>query len=274
MKTDIIRSTNYASDSSSLTKSGGPVYLVDVITALVGRELRLRYKGSLLGLLWAILSPLGTVFILHFLFTRILPLNIPNYAAFIYSGLLPWTWFQAAVQTSAATLMDNRDLVRKPFFPRPLLPAVVTATNLILYLLALPVLLVILVIEGLPLTLALALLPLVWLAQALFTLACATLVAALGALIRDVQHLLGVGMLLWFYLTPIFYDLDRVTPAQARWLLLNPMATLVRAHRAIVLYGQTPDWGALGLTALVGAALFGASLAVFGALEDLFVEEV
>jgi len=249
-------------------------YFWDVMTTLVGRELRLRYKGSLLGLLWAILSPLGTVFILHFLFTRILPLNIPHYAAFIYSGLLPWTWFQAAVQTSAATLMDNRDLVRKPFFPRPLLPAVVTVTNFVLYLLALPVLLAILVIEGLPLSPALAVLPLVWLAQACFTLACAILVAALGALIRDVQHLLGVGMLLWFYLTPIFYDLDRVTPAQARWLLLNPMTVLVHAHRTLTLYGRMPDWGALAITALVGVALLAASLAVFRALEDLFVEEV
>lgn len=256
----------------SVARSSG--YLFDVISTLVGRELRLRYKGSLLGLLWAVLSPLGTVFILHFLFTRVLPLNIPHYAAFIYSGLLPWTWFQAAVQTSAATLIDNRDLVRKPFFPRPLLPTVVTGTNFILYLLALPVLLVILAVEGLPLSPALALLPLIWLAQAIFTLACTVLVAALGALIRDVQHLLGVGMLLWFYLTPIFYDLDRVTPTQARWLLLNPMAVLVQAHRALVLHGQMPDWGALVATILVGLALLGVSLAVFRALEDMFVEVV
>ena len=251
-----------------------PGYFLDVMTTLVERELRIRYKGSLLGLLWAILSPLGTVFILHFLFTRILPLNIPHYAAFVYSGLLPWTWFQAAVQTSAATLIDNRDLVRKPFFPRPLLPAVVTGTNFILYLLALPVLLAILVVEGLTLSPALALLPLVWLVQAIFTLACAVLFAALGVLIRDVQHLLGVGMLLWFYLTPIFYDLDRVAPAQARWLMLNPMTVFVRAHRALVLYGQMPDWGALGITLLMGLALLGASLVIFRALEDMFVEVV
>ena len=249
-------------------------YLFDVMTTLVGRELRIRYKGSVLGLLWAILSPLGTVAVMHLLFNKILPLNIPHYASFIYSGLLPWTWFQASVQTGAATLLDNRDLVRRPFFPRPLLPAVVTGTNFILYLLALPVLLALLVTEGVTLSPLIMMLPLVWLAQAIFTLACAVLFAALGVLIRDVQHLLGVGLLLWFYLTPIFYDVDRVASASTRWLLLNPMTTLVQAHRALAIYGQAPDWRAVAICALLGAGLLVVSLAVFRVLEDAFVEEV
>lgn len=249
-------------------------YLYDIVFTLVGRELRIRYKGSLLGILWAILSPLGTVAILHLLFTRIVPLNIPNYAAYIYSGLLPWTWFQAAVQTGAATLLDNRDLVRTPFFPRPMLPVVVTSTNFMLYLLALPVLLLLLVVEGIAFTPALLLLPLIWLVLLLFTLACTLLVAALGVLIRDVQHLLGVGLLLWFYLTPIFYDIDRISPSTARWFALNPLAVLVGAHRAVTLGGTMPDWTLLGGWTLASGALLAASLLVFRALEDAFVEEV
>jgi lipopolysaccharide transport system permease protein len=251
-----------------------PGLLYDTLHALVLRELHVRYKSSLLGLLWAVLSPLGTVAILHLLFTRIVPLGIPHYAAFIYSALLPWTWFQSAVQTGAGTLIDHRDLVRKPFFPRPLLPAVVTASHFLLYLLALPVLLALLLVEGVRPAPILLLLPVVWLVQAIFALACTTLVAALGALVRDVQHLLGLVLLLWFYLTPIFYDLDRVKSAQARWLLLNPMAVLVQAHRTIALDGRQPDWAALGACALVGAALLAAALAVFRALEHLVVEEV
>lgn len=249
-------------------------YLYDIVYTLVGRELRIRYKGSLLGILWAILSPLGTVAILHILFTRIVPLDIPNYAAFVYSGLLPWTWFQATVQTGAATLLDNRDLVRTPFFPRPMLPVVVTGTNFLLYLLALPVLLLVMMVEGLALTPALLLLPLVWLVLALFTLACTVLVAALGVLIRDVQHLLGVGLLLWFYLTPVFYDLSRITPENARWFALNPLAVLVTAHRAVTLGGTMPDWTPLVVWGLVSCVLLAASLALFRALEDAFVEEV
>jgi lipopolysaccharide transport system permease protein len=247
-----------------------PSYLFDVIVTLVERELRMRYKGSVLGLLWAILSPLGTVLILYILFSKVLPLNIPNYAAFIYSGLLPWTWFQASMFSSAATLNDNRDLVRKPFFPRLLLPGVVTAANFILYLLALPVMLVLVVWEGLTLTPVLFLLPLLWLLLGILTLGFTLIISALGVLIRDIQHLLGVVMLLWFYLTPIFYDV----PDQASWLYLNPLTILVKAHRDILLYGQAPQLPHLAVLSLVSGSLFLGGLFLFRYLEDLFVEEV
>lgn len=255
-----------------LTHSTG--YAWDAVRTLVGRELRIRYKGSLLGLLWAILSPLGTVAVLYVLFSLVLSLDIPNYAAFIYSGLLPWTWFQASVQTGASTLLDNRDLVRKPFFSRPLLPAVVTSTNFILYLLALPVLLVLLLVEGVPLRGTILLLPLIWALQGILTLAFTVLVAALGVLVRDIQHLLGVGLMLWFYLTPVFYDLDRIAPEHARWLMLNPMAVIVQAHRTVTLDGQLPDFVALGAVGAIALILLVASLVIFHTLEDAFVEEV
>jgi lipopolysaccharide transport system permease protein len=249
-------------------------HATDILRALVGRELKIRYKGSLLGLLWAWLSPLGTVLVLHLLFTRIVPLNIPHYAAFVYSGMLPWTWFQSAVQNAASTLLDNRDLVRKPFFPRPILPAVVTSTSFLLYLAALPVLVLLLVVESVPLTPLLLLLPAVWLVAGLFTLACSVFLAALGVLVRDVQHVLGVLLLLGFYLTPVFYGLDRVAPHEARWLRLNPLTVVVEAHRDLTLYGRPPDWTALAAVAAVSAALLALGLMAFRAFEPTVVEEV
>jgi lipopolysaccharide transport system permease protein len=251
-----------------------PGHVADAVRALVARELKIRYKGSLLGVLWAWLSPLGTVLILHVLFTRIVPLQIPHYAAFVYSGLLPWTWFQGAAQTAAQTLLDNRDLVRMPFFPRPVLPAVVTATSFLLYLAALPVLVLLLLAESVPLTPYLLLLPVVWLVAALLILATSVLLAALGVLVRDVQHVLGVVLLLLFYLTPVFYDLERVPVAQARWLRLNPLTVLIEAHRALTLYGRAPDWSALAACAAGSAALLAVSLLAFRAFEQAVVEEV
>lgn len=255
-----------------MTTSAG--HLADTLRALVARELKIRYKGSLLGVLWAWLSPLGTVLILHVLFTRIVPLQIPHYAAFVYSGLLPWTWFQGAALTAAQTLLDNRDLVRMPFFPRPVLPAVVTATSFLLYLAALPVLVLLLLAESVPLTPYLLLLPVVWLVGALLVLASSVLLASLGVLVRDVQHVLGVVLLLLFYLTPVFYDLERVPAAQAHWLRLNPLTVLVEAHRALTLYGRAPDWSALAACAAGSAALLAVSLLAFRAFEQAVVEEV
>jgi lipopolysaccharide transport system permease protein len=247
--------------------------MADTLQALVGREFRIRYKGSFFGVLWAILSPLGTVAILQFVFGRVMSVSVPHFEAFIYSGLLPWIWFSAAVQTGATTLVDNRDLVRTPFFVKPLLPGVVTCTNFLLYLAAFPVLLLLLVADGIPLTPAFLALPAVWLCQALLTLGITVLIAAIGALVRDVQHLMGVVLLFWFYLTPIFYDLEQVPRESMRWFSLNPMTPIISAHRAVTLYGRFPDWSELAAWTLIGVVVLIVSLRVFHALEDAFVEE-
>jgi ABC-type polysaccharide/polyol phosphate export permease len=205
-------------------------------------------------------------------FTKILTFSTPHFGAFMYSALLPWVWFQSAVQSSATTLADNRDLVRTPFFDKALLPAAVTCTNFLLYLCALPVLFGLLMVERIHVTWALAALPVIWVVQGIVTFAFTVLLAALGILVRDMQHLMGVLMMLWFYLTPIFYDLKAVPPNLARWFALNPMAAVSSAHRGVMLYGQFPDWRELGMWGLIGAGILGVSLVIFRQLEDAFID--
>lgn len=258
-------------ESSGLGESVG--HLVDTLRALVGREFRMRYKGSFFGVVWAVLSPLGTVVVLQIVFGKILTFATPHFGAFMYSALLPWVWFQAAVQTSATTLADNRDLVRTPFFAKPMLPGAVTCTNFLLYLFALPVLLGLLMVDGVQITRALAALPVIWLVEGILTLAFTVLIAAIGILFRDVQHLMGVVLMFWFYLTPIFYDLKQVPPDLARWFSLNPMAMIVSAHRDVMLYGKFPNWLELGWWGLIGAAILAGSLTIFRQLEDAFIDE-
>jgi len=247
-------------------------YYFDVIRALIGRDFAMRYKGSTLGVLWAVLSPLAMVTIMYIVFTNVVPLGIANYSSFVFTGLLPWTWFSASVHSAASTLLDNRDLVRKPFFARPVLPVVVVGTNFLLYLLAFPVLLASLLFEGLMPTSALLVLPVLWLVQALFTLAITMLVAALSVIIRDMRHLLEAVLMIWFYLTPIFYDIRLLPPETSRFFVLNPMAVLVQSQRAIVIAGFTPNWVALGGVALSGALILVFAVVVFRFLEDAFVE--
>jgi lipopolysaccharide transport system permease protein len=249
-------------------------HYVDVVRVLVARELAVRFKGSTLGLAWTIVTPLATVAILYFLFTRILPLNISYYSSHIYTGLLPWTWLSASVFGGAATLLDHRDLVRKPFFARPLLPLTVVATNFLLYLLALPVLLALLLIEGLTLPATLLLLPIIWIIQAILALALSMLLAALSVLVRDIEHILGVVMLLWFYLTPIFYDIDNLSPTLRTIYAFNPMSVIVLAHRAVCIDGTAPDWYALSGVAAASMLLLALGIKVFHELEDLFVDEL
>jgi ABC-type polysaccharide/polyol phosphate export permease len=253
------------------TESAG--HLWDTLRALVGREFRMRYKGSFFGVIWAVLSPLGTVVILQLVFTKILTFTTPHFGAFLYSAMLPWVWFSTALQTSATTLSDNRDLVRTPFFAKPMLPGAVTCTNFILYLFALPVLFGLLAVDGLRVTGALAALPAIWVVQGILTMAFTVLIAAAGILFRDVQHLMGVVMTFWFYLTPIFYDLKQVPPDLGRWLSINPMAAIISAHRRVLLEGIGPDWPELARWGVIGMVILAASLMLFRQLEDAFIDE-
>lgn len=246
---------------------------VDTLRALVSREFRMRYKGSFFGVLWAVLSPLGTVLVLQFVFTRILTFSTPHFSAFMYSALLPWVWFQSAVQTSATTLSDHRDLVRTPFFVKPMLPGAVTCTNFLLYLCALPVLLGLMLVDGVPLTPALAALPVIWIVEGVLTLAFTVLIAAIGLLVRDVQHLMGVVLMLWFYLTPILYDVKQLPPELTRWFAMNPMTAVVTAHRDAILHGGVQNWAELARWGLIGGAILALSLLLFRQLEDAFVDE-
>jgi lipopolysaccharide transport system permease protein len=247
-------------------------HLIDTLRALVGREFRMRYKGSFFGVLWALLTPLGLAVILQYVFTNILTIGVSHYGAFLYSAILPWTWFSVSVQTGASTLGDNRDLVRTPFFAKSLLPCAVTCTNFLFYFFALPVVCGMMAYDGLPFTGALVALPVIWVVQGILTLGFTLLVAAVGILVRDVQHLMAVVLLFWFYLTPIFYDLNQLPPESARWLLLNPMATIVTAHRAVILHGQFPDWAALGLVTAASLGILAMGLVIFRSLEDSFID--
>jgi lipopolysaccharide transport system permease protein len=262
-----------AQSRSLMSMSESTGHFLDTLRALVSRDFRMRYKGSALGILWALLSPLGTVVVLQFLFGRVLNVGPPHFAVFLYSGILPWTWFQASVQSGSTTLAENRDLVRTPFFSKPLLPWTVTCTNFVLYLFSLPVLLGLMIYDGLPITTALVLLPAVWLAQFLLTIALAVLMAAIGILIRDWQHLIAAILMLWFYLTPIFYDVDNVPADLRRWFQLNPLTPLVTAHRAILIEGHAPEWTPLALVGAFGAVLLGLSLTLFRSLEDSFIDK-
>lgn len=253
--------------------STSPGQLFDTLRVLVGREFRVRYKGSALGIIWAVLNPLGTVLVLQYVFTNVLTFAAPHFSAFMYSAMLPWVWFQSAVQLAASTMSDNSALVRTPFFSKPLLPWTLTCTNFLLYLFAMPVLLILILNDGLRLTPALFALPAIWIAQWILTLGFTVLIAAIGVLVRDIQHLMTVVLLFWFYLTPIFYDVHQVPAAAAPWFSYNPMTPIVTAHRAVTVYGQFPDWSSLVSVTIVGAVLFMISIRIFNQLEDAFIDE-
>jgi lipopolysaccharide transport system permease protein len=250
------------------------IYLRDLLRELVVRDTKLRYKRSILGVAWSLLNPLAQLLVFTFLFRLVLRLDIPNYPSFVFTGVLAWNWFQAALVLATGAITDNRELIKRPGFPAAVLPVVTVTTNLIHFLLALPILLLFIVLGGGRLTSAVLMLPLVILLQFLLVLSLGYLVATFHVTFRDTQHLLSVFLMLLFYLTPVFYDAS-ILPTRYQTLYnLNPMVHLISAYRTILLQGSLPDLRVLLMLGVVVGGLLWLGHAVFTRTSYCFVEEL
>jgi lipopolysaccharide transport system permease protein len=227
-----------------------------------------------LGGLWSLINPLFHMLIFMFLSRRVLSLQIPNYPAFVFTGVLAWSWLQSSLQASAGAITASRELVRRPGFPTAILPVVHVTTNMIHFLLALPIPLLLLVLRGGRLTEAVLMLPMVLVPQFLLTLGIGYFLAAIQVTFRDTQHLLQVALRLLFYLTPIFYDASTISDKYQIVFDANPMFHLVTAYREILIQGTLPVTRDLLLLAMLGGALFGLGRIVFRRASYRFAEEL
>jgi lipopolysaccharide transport system permease protein len=249
-------------------------YLWDLLAVLVSRDLKLRYKRSILGLAWSLLNPLAQFATLHFVFSAILPLGIASYTPFLFAGVLAWNWFSTSLLLSTNAIVDNRELIRRPGFPPAVLPLIAVISNLIHFLLALPILLVLAGATGTPLVPSLLWLPSVVLVQFLLILSVAYFLAAIQVTFRDTQYLLGIGLTLGFYLTPVFYTTSSIPEPYLAAFRLNPLTHLLEAYRTILLVGQPPNLSALMLIGLGASMLLLLGYQVFLRASYHFAEEL
>ena len=249
-------------------------HFFDLLRVLVDRDMKLLYKRSALGIAWTLINPLLQLAVFSFVFRSVIPVNIPQFSSFAFSGLLIWTWSQTALFQATGLITSNKALIRQPNFPTAILPVVTTMTGLIHFLLALPVLIIFLAVDGIQPSSVLFVLPLLMVIQFVLTVGLAYPLAALNVTFRDTQHTLGVLLQMLFYLTPIFYDLNSVPKEFQPLYQLNPMVPLIEAYRAILLKGTQPDWQALLIVSLVVAVILPIGLAIFRRQSNTFVEEL
>lgn len=249
-------------------------HFFDLLRVLVDRDMKLLYKRSALGIAWTLINPLLQLAVFSFVFRSVIPINIPQFSSFAFSGLLIWTWSQTALFQATGLITSNKALIRQPNFPTAILPVVTTMTGLIHFLLALPVLIIFLAVDGVQPSSVLFVLPLLMVIQFVLTVGLAYPLAALNVTFRDTQHTLGVLLQMLFYLTPIFYDLNSVPKEFQPFYQLNPMVPLIEAYRAILLKGTQPDWQALLIVTLVVAVILPIGLAIFRRQSNTFVEEL
>jgi lipopolysaccharide transport system permease protein len=240
---------------------------------LAHRRLQSEHRFTALGWLWPLIRQLAQLLVLVVVFTSVLDLGIPDYPLFVFSGLIIWSWFSTALSVATSALLSERHLVYSPRLPNMVIPLVAVAVPLVDLLIVLPVLLGTLAVDG-RLTWTVLLLPFLLLVQFALTAGLSLMASALNVYVRDVQNVVGVGLLLFFYLTPIFYG-TRNVPEEYRWLLhVNPMTPLINAVRAVLLDGTFPRWQDLAIICPVAVAALVAGVAVFRRLEPNFVDEL
>lgn len=250
------------------------VHLWDLLRSLVNRDMKLMYKRSVLGVAWTLISPLLQLLVFVFIFQIIIKIEIPQYSSYVFTGLLVWNWFQNSLFQATGIIIISRPLIRQPGFPTPILPVVVVTTGLVHFVLALPVLVVFLLLDGVELTPLVLVLPLLQLIQFALTVTMAYFLAALNVTFRDTQHTLGVLLQFLFYLTPIFYEISSIPDKYWYGYALNPMVHIVTSYRQILVWGVAPDWFALAIVSGIILGLLPLGYHLFKRQSLRFVEEI
>jgi lipopolysaccharide transport system permease protein len=234
----------------------------ELVWTLARRELAARYKGSLLGALWTVLTPLAMIAIFTFIFSGIFGARFGaggttwDYALYLFCGLLAWNAFQESVQLSATAIVENANLVKRVVFPLETLPLAKVLAALANQLLGTLVLLAAVALLQRAVHPTLLWLPALLAPQILFTLGAAWFIASWGVYVRDIVQGVGLVLTIWLYLTPIIYP-ESAVPEKYRALVnLNPFTPLVRCHRRILLEGAPPDWSGLAYFTICALVVF------------------
>jgi ABC-type polysaccharide/polyol phosphate export permease len=247
----------------------------ELLLALTRRDLLLRYRQTLMGFAWAILMPVTYMLVFSMIFTRVGPVKTGSpYAVFAYTGLLPWNFLASSLRFSVGSLLANRTLITKVYFPREILPFSVILTSLVDFAVAGLVLAGLLVWYKIHLTSALLFLPVVVLVQIAFVAAVTLLVSLANLFFRDVKYLLEIVITLWMLASPVVYPVERVGGTLGGLLALNPMAPILNAYRSILIKGELPDAGRFAYAAIVSIVLLVASWLLFHRTEPKIAETI
>jgi ABC-type polysaccharide/polyol phosphate export permease len=248
-----------------------------LIRSLVGRELKARYRGSVLGFFWSFINPLLLLLTYGLVFTYMLKgvrsAATEPYFLFLFCGILPWTWFSASLLESSGVLIAGGNLIKKVLFPAEVLPVVTVLANLSHFLLGLPILIVFLLVKG-HLSWTALLLPLPLLVQLLLTLGLALLVSALTVHFRDIQNILSHVLHLWFFATPVLYSYAEAGGALKTLLRFNPMTYVIVSYQQLLFEGVVRVSRGLMVSVLCGLLAYAAGAFVFERLRDTLPEEV
>lgn len=254
-----------------------------MIASLVKKDLRGRYKGSVLGFLWTFINPLLQLGVYTLVFSFVLKSDINPYPLFLFVALIPWIFFSSSVTGGSSSVLASKDMVKKIYFPREIMPIANVTSSFVNMLLCFVVIFAVFLISGWGFNfVALLFLPLIMIVEYILCLGIALLASALTVYFRDLEYILGIIMMAWMYATPVMYPSSRVLNQLAGtryeqfanlWYL-NPMTPMIDAYRDILFYKQVPKMNTLLLALGLGLFFVVVGYVVFRKLQRGFAEEL
>ncbi len=247
-----------------------------LLISWVIRDIKVRYKQSLMGAAWAILQPLSATLIFTVIFSRFVrvPTDGIPYPIFYYSALLPWTFFNSSITFGVSSLVSNISLVTKIYFPREILPLSAVLASMVDFFIASLIFVGMMIFYQVPLNASLICIPLLLLIQIVFTVGVVLLASAMNVFYRDVRFVVPLGLQLWMYLTPIIYPLKMVPERFRTVYMLNPMAGVIDSYRRVILQGKWPEMTYLLLAAAVSVMLLLGAYRYFKRTEAVFADVI
>ncbi len=251
----------------------------ELLIQMTLREIKSRYKQSIMGYFWVILNPFFQILIMSFVFSTIIRIptnanaNIP-YIVFLYVALLPWTLFASSLSSATNSIVNNSSLITKVYFPRTILPISAIFSKVIDFFFASIVLVILMLIYQVPINLNIIWIIPIFIVQQIFTLALCLILSATNLIYRDIQYLLTLILSLWFYLTPIVYPTD-IAPDKYKFIFkLNPMSVIINAYRQAILSGKVPNLASLLVAIFISILTLFLGFLYFKKQEKTFADNV
>ena len=239
----------------------------EMLSNLVKKDLKVRYKGSVLGFLWTFLNPLLQLIVYTIVFSTIMKVNIDKFYIYLFIGLIPWLFFATCIQAGSTSILMNKDLIKKIYFPRIILPisTVNSAFMNMFYSM---------IVSGIGFSKYVLLLPLAMIMQYILVLGMTFIFSALNVYFRDLEYILNIIVMIWFYLTPIVYEIKMIPERFRFWFYLNPMTGIINFYRNILYYKRMPSFNSFGGILIYGIIMIIIGYFVFEKLQKNFAEEL
>ena len=246
----------------------------EMIYNLVKKDLRGRYKGSVLGFLWTFINPLLQLAVYTMVFSTIMRVNVDKFYMYLFIALIPWIFFTTSVLSGTISIIQNKDLIKKIYFPRIIIPISTVLATFMNMIFSMAVVILALFISGIGISYYVLLLPVIMVLEFFLVLGMVFLFSSLNVFFRDIEYILSIIMMIWFYMTPIVYTVEMIPEKYNTLFYLNPMTNIVIFYRDILFYKRMPSFGFMGGVFLYSLAMIVIGFFVFQKLQKNFVEEL